>query len=83
MAHMAPSTYHLDHAQPYTYYHMVVFGNGNVLHISHIETTHISPNIPLKNILLVPHLSRKLLSISQLTNDYLIDVLFSRNLFNL
>lgn len=78
MAHMAFSTSYLDHAQPYTSHNMVVFGNGNVLPVSHIGTAHIPPNIHLKNTLVVPYLSKKMLYVSQLTNVYPIDVLFSR-----
>lgn len=73
---MTPSTSYLDQAQSYTSHDKVIFGNGTILHVSHIGTTHISPHIPLKNSLLVPKLSKKLFSVSQLTDDYPIDVLF-------
>lgn len=80
---MAPSTSHLDQAQPYTGHDKVVFGNGNILPISHIGTENISPNISLKDILVVPNLSKKLPSIGKLTNDYPIYVLFSCQSFTI
>lgn len=79
---MAPSTAHLDRAQPYTGHDKDAFGNGNTLSVSHIGTKNIS-NVSLNDILVVPHLSKKLLSVSKLTDDYPIDILFSRQFFNI
>ncbi|KAK2970476.1 hypothetical protein RJ640_028565 [Escallonia rubra] len=51
----------------------VMVGNGNKLHISHIGDEKIKSGhsvIPLKDVLVVPHIQKSLLSVSQLTNDY-------------
>ncbi|KAK2972647.1 hypothetical protein RJ640_003025 [Escallonia rubra] len=51
----------------------VMVGNGNKLHISHIGDGKIKSGhsvIPLKDVLVVPHIQKSLLSVSQLTNDY-------------
>lgn len=62
----------LDNVVPYTGTDKFMIGDRNTLPISHIGNAHIntgSKPIVLKNILLVPNMKKKLISISQLTDD--------------
>lgn len=59
----------------------MAFGNGNVLPISHIDTLSLNPQLKLQDILIVPHINKKVLSVSKLTNDSLVDIIFSRSSF--
>lgn len=43
--------------------------NGELVIVDHAETVNVAPNIHLKNCHLIPSLSYKLLSISQLTKE--------------
>ena len=52
-----------------------------MLPISRLGTLSVNPNLKLKDILLVPNIKMKLLSVSKLTNDYPVDFLFSRFYF--
>lgn len=47
----------------------VTFGNGQSLPISKIDHTCINNKLPLSQVLVVPHLTKILLSISRLTRD--------------
>lgn len=78
---MAPSSAGMDSSTPYHGHDKVAFGNGNVLPISRVGTYSIAPNLKLRDILIVPNLKKKLLSVSKLTNDYPVDFLFSRTKF--
>lgn len=78
---MTSSSAHLDSASTYSGNDHVSFGNGNTSSISHIGTSSISPSINLMDVLVVPQLTKNLLSISKLTNNNPIDVLFSDNVF--
>ncbi|KAJ0494958.1 putative RNA-directed DNA polymerase [Helianthus annuus] len=60
----------------------VTFGNGQSLPVSQIGNSKLN-DIPLKNVLVVPNLTRNLLSISRLTNDAPVDVLFSNSFFQI
>lgn len=68
-----------------TYYcnDMVIFGNGNSSSISHIGTSTISPRINLLDVFVVPKLTKNLMSINKLTNDNLVDVLYSNGVFRI
>nr|GEX70984.1 zinc finger, CCHC-type, Gag-polypeptide of LTR copia-type [Tanacetum cinerariifolium] len=57
------------------------FGNGNKLPVSHIGHTMVNNNIRLCDVLVVPDLTKNLLSISKLTSDNLLDVLFLQPYF--
>lgn len=71
---MTPSpTTPLDSSTPYPGKDKVTFGNGNMLHISHIDQS--------LDVLVVTHLMKNLLSISKLTSIILVDVLFSKHDF--
>lgn len=71
--HMAPSSAHVDSSKPYHDKDRVIFGNGNVLPVSQIGTTSISPRLELNDIFIVPHIKNNLLSVSKLTNNFLVD----------
>lgn len=78
---MAPSSAYVDSYKPYHGKDRVIFGNGNVLHISQISTSALSYRLSLHDILIVPHIGKILLSVSKLTNDFLVDFLFSHEYF--
>lgn len=60
---------------------MSFFSNGNALPIFQIGTTVLSSRLALHDILFVPHVRKKLLSMSKLTNEFSIDFLFSCGYF--
>ncbi|GJY76632.1 hypothetical protein Tco_0481748 [Tanacetum coccineum] len=78
-AHMTPSSSNLDFASTYSGNKLVLFGNGNASSISNVGSSILSPNIALLDVLLVPHLTKSLLSINKLTMDNPVDVLFSND----
>ncbi|KAJ9544289.1 hypothetical protein OSB04_023996 [Centaurea solstitialis] len=82
-AHMTPSAATLDSSMPYTGNDHVSFGNGHILNISRIGNASITKNIDLADVLVVPRLTKNLLSISKLTSDSPVDVLFSDDAFTI
>ncbi|GKB35432.1 retrovirus-related pol polyprotein from transposon TNT 1-94 [Tanacetum coccineum] len=80
-AHMTSDSAHLDAAASYSGNESVIFGNGNSASISHIGRSYISPNISLLDVLVVPKLTKSLLSVSKLTQDNQVDVVFSDPMF--
>ncbi|PWA93095.1 ribonuclease H-like domain-containing protein [Artemisia annua] len=76
--HMAPNQESLDHVVPYKCNHHVIFGNGKKLPITHMGSSTVANNIPLRNVLVIPNLTKKLLSISKLTSDHPVDVLIGK-----
>nr|GEU68497.1 putative zinc finger, CCHC-type [Tanacetum cinerariifolium] len=80
-SHVTSTTSNLDSAFPYVGNEFIIFANGQTAHISHVEKTHITPHIALQDVLVVPHITKNLLSISKLTHDDKVDVLFSDNMF--
>lgn len=82
-AHMTPSTENTSHSAPHHYNMKVFFGNGHKLPISHIVHSHISNKLLLHDVLVIPKLIKNLLSISKLTMDHPVDVLFSQPFFNI
>ncbi|KAJ9555163.1 hypothetical protein OSB04_009777 [Centaurea solstitialis] len=80
-AHMTPSPSNLDTSKQYKGQDHVSFGNGTSLSVSRIGHSSLPNNIKLLDVLVVPHLTKNLLSISKLTNDQPIDVLFSDSFF--
>lgn len=78
---MTNSHANLDSSTTYTGKDQVVFGNGNVLNFSHIGKANLSKDIQLLDVLIVPHLTKNLLSIRKLTNDSPMDILFSDSFF--
>nr|GEZ14261.1 hypothetical protein [Tanacetum cinerariifolium] len=79
--HMTPSSTNLDVVSSYEGNDYVIFGNGNGASISHIGRLHISPNISLLDVLVVPNLTKSLLLVSKLTQDNPVDVVFSDPMF--
>ncbi|GJT08980.1 retrovirus-related pol polyprotein from transposon RE1 [Tanacetum coccineum] len=80
-AHMTPSLTNLDAVSSYAGNDSVIFGNGNGASISHIGRLHLSPNISLLGVLVVPKLTKSLFSVSKLTQDNPVDVVFSDPMF--
>lgn len=80
-AHMTPAASTLDSVQPYSGTHKVIVGNGDALSISHTGSRSISNNLHLQQVLVVPCLTKNLISISQLTRDYPVDVKFTNDSF--
>lgn len=54
-----------------------MFGNGNSSLISHIGNKSFSQDLKLSEALVVPNIIKNLISISKLTSDSPVDVLFS------
>ncbi|GKA34825.1 zinc finger, CCHC-type containing LTR copia-type gag-polypeptide, partial [Tanacetum coccineum] len=79
--HMTSSCDSLNYEAPYKGNAKVLYGNGKTLPITHKGSSIISNNIPLKNVLVIPSLTKKLLSVSKLTTDHPVDVLLSQPFF--
>ena len=74
----------LTNIRPYNGLDNVLIGNGEFLRITHVGDASInteSSQLTLHNVLLVPDLERSLLSIGQLTSDYLVNCEFSNRDF--
>lgn len=80
-AHITSDTSTLDSCVPYSGNDHVVVGNGASLSISHTGKCQLTNNLCLLDVLVVPHITKNLLSISKLTSDYPVDVLFSNKSF--
>lgn len=78
-AHITSSASNLTTSIPYIGNDHAAFGNGNLLNISHIGNASITKNIDLADALVVPRLTKNLVSISKLTADSHVDVLFYDN----
>ncbi|KAG6742734.1 hypothetical protein POTOM_053668 [Populus tomentosa] len=61
--------------------HYVDRWNGASLPITHTSNISHSPDLKLLDVLVVPHLTKNLLSISKLKNDFPLSVTFSNNFF--
>ncbi|KAJ9535240.1 hypothetical protein OSB04_un001672, partial [Centaurea solstitialis] len=79
--HMTPNAAHLDATASYSGNDSVTFGNGNGASISYTGRSHIVPNISLLDVLVVPKLTKSLLSVSKPTKDNQVDVVFSDPMF--
>ena len=78
--HMTADAGKLHSLIPYTGPEKIMVGNGESLNISHIGDTTIATgnnSLPLHNVLVVPNIKKNLISVSQLTSDFLYDVTFS------
>ncbi|KAJ0009702.1 hypothetical protein Pint_33473 [Pistacia integerrima] len=80
-AHMTPDPSQLDKVEPYHGKDCVVVGNGASLPITHTGTLSPSSNFQLLDVLVVPRLTKNLLSISKLTSDFPFSVTFSHDNF--
>ncbi|KAJ0799808.1 putative RNA-directed DNA polymerase transcription factor Lambda-DB family [Helianthus annuus] len=79
--HMLPNNNNLQSSTPTQGNQKVYFGNGQSLPITHIGQTKLFGNLALNNVLVVPNLTKNLLSIGKLTEDNLVDVVFSHPYF--
>ena len=73
----------LYQSKNYTSKNSVIIGNDVSLPITHIGTLSHVPNIHLLDVLVVPYLTKNLLSISKLTSDFSLSVTFTNNLFTI
>ena len=80
-AHMMPDSTTLTTSEQYVGKDKVIVGNGAPLPITHTGTSQPSPNLKLLDVLLVPHLTKNLLSISKLTKDFPLLVTFNDSSF--
>ena len=80
-AHMTTDPSILDQSKNYMGKDSVIVGNGASLPITHTGTLSPVPNIHLLDVLVVPHFTKNLLSISKLTSDFPLSVTFTNNLF--
>ena len=80
-AHMTPDPSQLDKVEPYHGKDCVIVGNGASLPISHTGMLSPSSNFKLLDVLIVPRLTKNLLSISKLTSDFPLSVTFSHDNF--
>ncbi|KAK9060122.1 hypothetical protein SSX86_020826 [Deinandra increscens subsp. villosa] len=80
-AHMSLNSENVANQTPYTGKISVTVANGTQVPITHTGLSRVHPNITLKDVLVVPSLKKNLLSISKLTDDNDIDVVFSKNYF--
>ena len=72
---------HLDRASNYTSNDRVVVGNGASLPITHIGTISPTSSLELLDVLVVPRLTKNLLSISKLTSDFPLAITCTNNFF--
>ena len=68
MDHVSPDINKLNITDAYTANDKLQVGNGNYLSISHVGSSSLSI-LKLPNVLIVPKLTKNLLSVSKLTND--------------
>ena len=79
---MTPDLSHLDRASNYTGKDRVVVGNGASLPITHTGTISPTPSLELLDVLVVPRLTKNLLSISKLTSGFPpLAITFTNNFF--
>lgn len=78
---MTPDSTALDTSEQYVGKDKVIVGNGASLPITHTGTSKPSSNLKLLDVLLVPHLTKNLLSISKLTSDFPLQVIFTDSSF--
>ncbi|KAL3648881.1 hypothetical protein CASFOL_005284 [Castilleja foliolosa] len=82
-AHMVRSPTSLDSSSSYSGTDSVVVGNGNSLSISRIGSRNLSRDLSLLDVLVVPHITKNLLSVSKLTNDFPVNITFTDKLFEI
>ena len=83
-AHMTNDPGIIKHLKPYHGNSSIYVGNGNSLNISHVGQTKLNTangKLLLKDVLVVPKLTKNLISVSQLTSDNKCTVEFSSNDF--
>jgi hypothetical protein len=80
-AHMIFDVSQLDKMEPYTGKNKVTVGNGSSLPITHMGSYSSTSSFKLNDVLVVPNLTKNLLSISKLTNYFPLFVSFINNHF--
>nr|KYP48069.1 Retrovirus-related Pol polyprotein from transposon TNT 1-94 [Cajanus cajan] len=68
-SHMTPSLSQLTDSQNYNGTDRVFVGNGTSLNITHVGSLSLSHTVPLSDVLVVPNLTKNLVSVSKLTHD--------------
>jgi len=81
--HMTPDNSTLEQSTAYMGKECVIVGNGASLPITHTCNISHSSDLKLLDVLVVPHLTKNLLSISKLTNDFPLSVTFANNFFTI
>jgi len=81
LAHMRTDVSQLDKVEPYTGTDKVVVGNGSSLPITHTGFCSPTSTLQLNDVFVIPTLTKNLLSVSKLTNDYPLYVSFTDNDF--
>ncbi|GJT33494.1 putative RNA-directed DNA polymerase [Tanacetum coccineum] len=66
-AHMTSSPDNVSHSAPYSGNMCIFFGNGDALPVSHIGQSMVSNKILLRDVLVIPKLTKNLCQIRQLT----------------
>jgi hypothetical protein len=82
-AHMTSAHSNLDQSTSYTGKDCVIVGNGASLPITYTGTISLFPDLKLLDVLVVPYITKNLLSISKLTNDFPFSVTFIDNFFTI
>jgi hypothetical protein len=80
-AHMTNDVAQLDKSDTYTGKDCVVVGNGATLPISHTSILSPTSSLTLKDVLVVPGLTKNLISISKLTSDFPFSITFTDDRF--
>ncbi|KAD6795087.1 hypothetical protein E3N88_05983 [Mikania micrantha] len=79
--HMSTSSENINNATKPSGNKQVFFGNGHTLGVTKIGDTNLFGSLKLNNVLVVPNLTKNLLSVGKLTEDNDVDVLFSHPYF--
>ncbi|KAJ0522025.1 hypothetical protein HanIR_Chr10g0477801 [Helianthus annuus] len=79
--HMLPNTNGVTNPSPTQGNKHVFSGNGQSLPISHTGNSKILGSLDLNNILVVPQLTKNMISVSKLTMDNPVDFVFSHPYF--
>ena len=78
---MTPGQSSLDQSTSYTGKDCVIVGNGASLPITHTGKLSHSPDFQLLDVLVVPHITKNILSISKLTTAFPLSIIFTNNFF--
>lgn len=65
--------------EPYTSTDKVIVGNGSSIPITHMGPCSPTPSLTLNDVLVVPQITKNMLSISKLTSDFPLYVSFTDN----
>src|SRR3954462_15957025 len=71
----------LDKVNAYSDKDCVIVGNGASIPISHIGNFSPSTSLSLKDVLVVPGITKNLISINKLTSDFPYSITFTNNRF--